>query len=145
MRLSRCYLLNFWSFHNQPSEVMHHHKPVSCKNRRFSVFKVRELVRAHVLWSVGPFQSSDPFATKAYLVWWYRSLYCWECLAKTLDCCVQGEGSYLSDICLHIFSTVVVPFVTKLGMVIHHHEAECCVMHKDCFAIFKVKVRLRIH
>ena len=42
---------------------------------------------------------------------------------------------------LYNYSLATEHFVTKLAIVMHHHEPEC--MQKDWFAIFKVKVTAR--
>ena len=44
----------------------------------------------------------------------------------------------VTHICSHLASVSLQPFVTKLGIVVHHHEAECHVKKWD--SIFKVKV-----
>ena len=36
-------------------------------------------------------------------------------------------------------------FVSKLGLVVHHHELEYPTVLKNCFVVFKVKVTVKAH
>ena len=71
-----------------------------------------------------------------------------DCLLKSFDCSVvvkvkvtgkvqNYSGSYLDNISLTAES-----FVTKLGMMIHHHGPECHARILVCFLQVKVTVKL---
>ena len=69
-----------------------------------------------------------------------------ECPVNNLDYCNQdqgySEGKNVSVYPDDIFKTAQ-HFVTKLGIVTHHHELEC--LPKYWFVISKVKVTAKAH
>ena len=74
------------------------------------------------------------------LVWWYDIIsqsVLWEKLITAFKIKVAVKGQNVS-VCPDDTLYTAKHIVTKLGIVMHHHEPEC--MQKDWLAIFKVKV-----
>ena len=72
-----------------------------------------------------------------------RCVWCIILLEKGKHCGVfRGEGCNAHDTCLFpswcLLSVSLQPFVTKLGIVVHHHERECHTKKWD--SIVKVKI-----
>ena len=91
--------------------------------------------------------SSEPLIPlQPNLVWWYgiisQSVF-WEkkWLITAFKVKVTVEGQNVS-VCTDDFFKMA-HIVTKLGIVLHHHELE--YMQKDLFAVFKLKVTTRAH
>ena len=58
-----------------------------------------------------------------------------ECYAKRLGSYLQGHsaGSNSQNLTVSSISPeFFLPFATKFGIVVHHHESECCVTILDC-------------
>ena len=69
-------------------------------------------------------------------------MWCTILLEKGKHCGVfRGEGCNAPD--TYLLSVSLQPFVTKLGIVVHHHEVECHVKKWD--SIFKVKVTVWVY
>ena len=64
-----------------------------------------------------------------------------KCPVKKKNCCVQGQGDSKTSKCWSMFVRLISaePFITDLGVVVHHREPECW------FAVLKVKVTVRTH
>ena len=55
----------------------------------------------------------------------------------------QQEFETLLIVCPDGIFWIILRFVAKLSMVMHHHQPEC--LWKDCFAMVSVKVRMRVN
>ena len=119
------------------SMVMHHHESDCLPKDWFAVFKVMVTVKDHmikiqlfyVIWTTAP------FATKLSFMAHHHKL---NCLVKRFDCSVVVKVKVTERLTIPvnvhvdgIFSTAEF-FVTKLGMVMHHHRPECHARRLVC-------------
>ena len=88
---------------------------------------------------------NDPFATKLGFMAYYHKL---DSLVKRLDCSVVVKvkvtgKNHPVNVHLNDISSTAGPFVTKLGMVMHHHEPGCRAKKKKGKKIALLSSRLR--
>ena len=67
---------------------------------------------------------------------------------KRLVCCLQGqdhgEGSYNQKMTFWYVFWTADPFAPKLGLMAHHHKADCLVKRLGCSVVVKVKATEKV-
>ena len=98
------------------------------RKKLFAIFKVKVTGRAHMIKTrLSTISSELLILRQPNLVWWYiiisRSV-----LWKKLNYCIQGQGHSKGSKCQCLsgwYLIIARNFVTKLGIVMHHHELGC--------------------
>ena len=109
--------------------VMHHREPeylskrlVCCSLGHSQGSYNQNMTFWYIFWT------ADPFATKLGLMAHHHKV---DCLVKRLDCCFWSRSRSQKrcripvNVHLDDISSSAQPSVTKLGMVIQHHEPKC--------------------
>ena len=104
----------------------------------FAAFKVKVTVMDHIIkvWLSNTFSELLIFL-QLNLVWWHIIvgwIVLWkDCIALLWSWSRTQEGFKIPmKVFLDNISSTAEPFVTKLGMVIHHHRPECLVRRLVC-------------